>query len=66
VVLEQKQIKRFIDRDDIKAITKRINGGFDFSYYRQEPLTKWKNNGTNQSIYLWKELSAEISRLSIA
>jgi putative chitinase len=30
------------DRDDIKAITKRINGGFNGLAHRQELLTKWK------------------------
>ena len=35
-------LNKLADKDDIKGITKRINGGFNGLAHRQELLTKWK------------------------
>ena len=39
---DKAKLNRLADKDDLRGITKRINGGFNGLAHRQELLTKWK------------------------
>jgi len=41
---ERGELNKLADQDDLKGITRKVNGGFNGLAHRQELLTKWKKS----------------------
>ena len=41
---ERRDLNKLADQDDLKGITRKVNGGFNGLAHRQELLTKWKKS----------------------